>query len=72
MYRMQTVVLDALGQARALARPPFGPGFTPDDLAGATVMEVWGTELKDSGDDYVEFRLIHDGTIIKTRRVIGY
>lgn len=56
----------------ATAQRPFGPGFGIDDLAGVDAMEVWGTQFTEGVSDYVEFRLLRDGAVIKSRRVEGY
>jgi hypothetical protein len=58
--------------ARALDKPPFGPGFRLVP-AGAASMEVWGTSINDPGRDYTEFRLLaDDGRVLNTRIIEGY
>jgi hypothetical protein len=51
---------------------PFGPGFT--DIPEGTIMEVWGSSIKDDGGDFCEFRLLDkDGTqAFRTKRIGGY
>lgn len=56
----------------ATADAPFGAGFTYEQVAKAEKLEVWGTEIKDAGDDYCEFRLFSKGVIIDRKKVMGY
>ena len=57
----------------AQPRPPFGPGFTPEEIAGAVRLEVWHTSFADPGGDYTEFRLFAaNGDKVGERKVEGY
>lgn len=57
----------------AAGKPPFGAGFNAEIVAKTETLEVHGSELKDPGPDYCEFRAINaGGNIIGTKRVNGY
>ncbi|MEI6339827.1 MAG: hypothetical protein WCQ57_14800 [Verrucomicrobiota bacterium] len=63
------------GRARkqASAPPPFGPEFSPEIIARIETLEVHGSELKDPGPDFCEFRAFDAvGHPIGTKRVNGY
>lgn len=51
---------------------PFGPGWTTEDAEQADALEIWGTRFSESDADYVEYRLMKEGAVIKTRRTEGY
>lgn len=53
-------------------RPPFGPGFTVQEVQRAERMEVWGSGIKDPGGDYCEFRLMEGKKVLATRTISGY
>ena len=55
----------------AAATPPFGPGFTAMEVAGADTLEVWVTSLEDVADVTV-WRLLHGGTLVAQAQVGGY
>jgi hypothetical protein len=58
--------------AEVTQRPPFGPGIPLAQLATATRLEVWATEVKDPGE-YTEFRCFDaEGNQVATGRVDGY
>ncbi len=62
------------GRARkqAAAPPPFGPGFSTEIIEKTETLEVWGTEFKDPGPDYCEFRAIDaNGVRIALKRLEG-
>jgi hypothetical protein len=62
-------------QARddAGAPKPFGPGFPVGALKNVETLEVWGSEFKDPGPDFTEFRVFDaKGLALGTRRVEGY
>lgn len=72
MYKVNEYVGEDLTKM-ATARPPFGPGFQPEEVAKASKMEVWGTSFTDPGGDYCEFKLLDaDGNVIGSRTVGGY
>jgi hypothetical protein len=48
----------------------FQPMWTEEELAGATSMEVWATDFKDT-DEYVEFRLQKKDEVI-IKKIAGY
>ena len=57
----------------AASKPPFGVGFSEEIVSKTETLEVHGSELKDTGPDYCEFRAIDaGGNIIGTKRVNGY
>ena len=57
----------------AAARPPFGPGFAAGIVEKIEALEIWGTEFKDPGPDYCEFRAFDaDGAQLATMKVKGY
>ena len=63
------------GRARkqAAAPPLFGPGFSAEIIEKTETLEVWGTEFKDPGPDYCEFRAIDaKGVLLGQRRIGGY
>jgi hypothetical protein len=72
----KTVVSESGREAlvrEATSRPPFGPGFSEEELEGAEVLEVHGSSFSDPGPDYCEFRLLDaKGEVLKTRQVGGY
>lgn len=69
-YLMRTVSGDMLWDA-AMADPPFGPGFQETDLDDIDCMEIWGSRFN-APEDFVEYRLLRGGMVIKSRRVAGY
>ena len=57
----------------ATSRPPFGPGFSEEELEGATALEVYGTSFSDPGPDYCEFKLLDaKGNVLLTKVVGGF
>ncbi len=63
------------GRARkqAAAVPPFGPAFDPEIIAKTETLEIHGSDFKDPGADYCEFRAFDaEGTLIATKRMEGY
>ena len=57
----------------AAALPPFGAGFKAEIVAKTETLEVHGSELKDHGPDFCEFRAIDvEGTLLATKKVKGY
>ena len=55
----------------AAATPPFGPGFTAEEVADADALEVWVTSLEDVADTTV-WRLVCDGTVIAMSEMGGF
>lgn len=55
----------------ARTAPPFGPGFTADEVADADALEIWVTSLEDVADTTV-WRLVRDGTVIAVSQVGGF
>ncbi len=49
----------------AVNRPPFGPGFSEEDLASADTMEIWSIEEARG----VEYRLLRLGVVVAVHRV---
>lgn len=69
-YLIETVSGDALEEA-ATANQPFGPGFHKTDLDGAECLEIWGSRFN-APEDFVEYRLMRGGMVIKSRRFAGF
>jgi hypothetical protein len=66
-----TTGLDLITQATT--RPPFGPGFTSDEVDNAERLEIYGSSFKQSGGDYCLFVLKDkNGAVIAQRRIDGY
>lgn len=55
----------------AAATPPFGPGFTAEEVAEADTLEVWVTNLEDVADTTV-WRLLRAGLVVAQAQVGGY
>jgi hypothetical protein len=52
--------------------PPFGPGFTEEQVEGAIRLRIMFSSVHDSGSDYVDFILTtKDGNKL-TKRIGGY
>lgn len=57
----------------AASKPPFGAGFKAEIVAKTETLEVHGSELKDAGGDFCEFRAFDaNGTLLGTKKVNGY
>ncbi len=54
----------------AAPAPPFGPGFTADQIADADTLEVWVTTLADIADTTV-WRLLRAGQPVAMAEVGG-
>lgn len=71
MYKMnEFTTTDAIAGAGSM-EPPMGPGFTPDELAEATCLEVWGTTF-DEDPERVEFRLYRNSDVLGIAVIPGY
>lgn len=55
----------------AATAPPFGPGFTADEMATADTLQVWVTSLADVADTTV-WRLLRAGQLVAQAQVDGY
>lgn len=52
---------------------PFGPCFSGEIAEKTETLEVWGTEFKDPGPDFCEFRAIDaNGVVLGRKRIDGY
>jgi len=63
------------GRARkqAAAPPPFGPAFEPEIVAKTETLEVHGSEIRDPGADFCEFRALDaGGHIVGIKKLEGY
>jgi hypothetical protein len=69
MNRIKSVGWEALVM-EALAPPPYGPGFEEGDLAGVEGLEIW--EPDPGWGDYLEYRLVGRGEVVKARRLPRY
>ncbi|MFZ4777310.1 MAG: hypothetical protein ACOYM3_18235 [Terrimicrobiaceae bacterium] len=57
----------------AASKPPFGAGFNAEIVAKLETLEVHGSDMKDAGGDYCEFRAFDaSGTLLGTKKVKGY
>jgi len=70
-------VMEKLTGARmvevATDKPPFGPGFSPEEVEEASSMEIIGSTVSDPGPDWCEFVLLDkDGSRVGCTRVPGY
>jgi len=60
-------------QSEGQQRPPFGPGFSPDQTKIAAKLVVTGSSFSDTGDDWVSFELVDaNGNRIAARKIAGY
>jgi hypothetical protein len=56
----------------AKSPPPFGPGFTDQEIQAADTMEIWHSAFTDAGEDCTEFRLFKNNQHTATKRLGGY
>ena len=60
-------------KAKMTSKGLSGPGFTPEQAAGATSMEVLGSSFSDPGPDCCTFRLLdEEGEVIEEKTINGY
>lgn len=59
-------------EKEAKASPPFGPGFTDEQVKKADKLEVWGSCIDEAGGDYTWFALRKNGVLIAGRKQGGY
>jgi hypothetical protein len=53
--------------------PPYGPGFTKDEIANAETMDIVASDIKEPGIDYAIFMLRNKtGEVIQSKKIIGY
>ena len=72
MHLVDTFTGDEL-KFKGINSPPFGPGFSEEQVEQAAALELWGSGFKDPGPDCNEFRLIDaDGDVIAKKRLNGY
>ncbi len=55
----------------AIPAPPFGPGFTADQVADADTLEIWVTSLADPEDTTV-WRLMRARRAIAAAQIGGF
>ena len=53
-------------------KPPFGAGFSQEQVEQADQLESWGSSFTETGSDFCEFRLLSKGKVIAKQRVAGY
>ena len=70
MYLRST--LSGEGMSYATLEPPFGPGFTEDQVKQADKMEVWCSGFKDPGPDFTRFKLLKGDETVASQEVGGY
>ena len=64
---------DTTDKSRMIERPPFGPGFTIDEVDMAEKMIITFTDFKDLGGDYTTFELYDkEGKLIASKTIEGY
>ncbi len=71
MIQLRRIAQPADILAAGAAPPPFGPSFPPDVLRQADALEVWGTTFRDA-EDYTEFRLFQEESLLATYCISGY
>jgi hypothetical protein len=72
MHLVQRYVKGQAMDDIALSQPPFGAGFTKDQVTDADYLEHWGSSFNDKGPDFNEFRLFKNDELIETKTVQGY
>lgn len=56
-----------------MEQPPFGPGFTKQEVLLAETMDIVATDLNEPGPDYAMFILRNkEGDIINSKKISGY
>lgn len=71
MYRQSKLDGDDMAEV-ALAKAPFGPGFTMDQVQAADTLEVWCSGLTDAGPELTRFDLKKAGRLVATATLYGY
>lgn len=57
----------------AMDQPPFGPGFTKEQVSQSDTMEIWGSSFTDDpAKDFTLFKLFKAGKVIAEKRFDGY
>lgn len=51
---------------------PFGPGFSPEQVRQAGVMEIYGTHFEDPNEECVFVLRDNEGVVIGEERMVGY
>ena len=46
--------------------------FSSDELKQGDTLEVWGSSFNEGNEDYCEFRLFKDGSLVANKRQEGY
>lgn len=60
-------------ETEAKSSPPFGPGFTDEQIKQAERMEIWASRVNDPCADFTEFRLLDNGGgVVAKKRIGGY
>ena len=49
-----------------------GPGFSIEELQDIDLLEVWGTQVTDEGEDFCKFSLIQGNQIVREKKIKGY
>ena len=66
-------VAGAQAKVAAADKPPFGPGFTPDEATKTEKLQVWGSSFSDPGGDFCKFVAFDAaGQVVGTKIVGGY
>lgn len=70
---MYVLSKDTKEKEAMMAKPPFGPGFTEEDITRAETMDILATDINDPGSDYVMF-ILRDkkGNTINSKKIKGY
>jgi len=72
MYLVNTWITPKDILATGIAKPPFGGGFSLEEVQQADKLELWGTYMEEEGPDSCEYRLIKEDEIISVKEVDGY
>ena len=66
MQKIKSVGFESL-VIEAMAPQPYGPAFTEDEIMGADALEIWAPDP--GWGQYLEYRLIKDGKVMRTRQI---
>ena len=72
MAYLLTRLTGADARLAATDSPPTGPGLPEEQVLNIDALEVWGSSIKDEGDDWTEFRAFKGSETLGVWRVSGY
>jgi hypothetical protein len=64
--------LDHAARTLAALPCPFGPGFSATDAESFDKIELHGTDCRDPGPDFCEFRAFTRGKLVAQKRIMGF